>query len=107
MFDKIFHLTVEVLIFIFECFGIAVITTEVIKSFYHWTMQLVGRKDEYQVGYCLAKGMATGLQFKMAAEILKTAIVSDMSEFLVLGAVVLLRTIMSLLIHLEMKNVSH
>ena len=40
----------------------------------------------------------------MAAEILKTVLVHDMSELMVLGAVILLRAVLSLLIHFEMKQ---
>ena len=47
---------------------------------------------------------ATGLEFKMASEILKTVLVQDLSELLVLGAVILLRAILSVLIHFEMKT---
>ena len=40
----------------------------------------------------------------MAAEILKTVLVRDLKELLVLGAVILLRALLSLLIHFEMKS---
>ena len=40
----------------------------------------------------------------MAAEILKTVLVRDLNELIVLGAVVLLRALLSLLIHFEMKE---
>ena len=40
----------------------------------------------------------------MAAEILKTVLVRDKEELIVLGAVILLRAILSFLIHFEMKQ---
>jgi uncharacterized membrane protein len=40
----------------------------------------------------------------MAAEILKTVLVRELSELLILGAVILLRAILSVLIHFEMKK---
>lgn len=40
----------------------------------------------------------------MAAEILKTVLVRDLQELMVLGAVILLRATLSLLIHFEMKK---
>ena len=40
----------------------------------------------------------------MAAEILKTVLVHDLSELLILGAIVLLRGTMSLLLHFELKH---
>ncbi len=48
--------------------------------------------------------MSTALAFKMAAEILKTVLVHDLSELLILGAIVLLRGAMSLLLHFELKH---
>ena len=51
-----------------------------------------------------ATGLATGLEFKMAAEILNTVLIRELSELYVLGAVILLRAILSVLIHFEMKH---
>ena len=41
----------------------------------------------------------------MAAEILKTVLVREMNELMVLGAVILLRALLSFLIHFEMKQI--
>ena len=41
---------------------------------------------------------------EMAAEILKTVLVRDLNELVVLGAVIVLRALLSLLIHVEMKH---
>ncbi|MBR6739231.1 MAG: DUF1622 domain-containing protein, partial [Oscillospiraceae bacterium] len=48
-------------------------------------------------------GLASGLEFKMAAEILKTVLVRSLDELVILGAVILLRALLSVLIHVEMK----
>ena len=50
----------------------------------------------------LAKGLAVGLEFKMAAEILKTVLIQNLEEIYMLGAVILLRALLSLLIHFEL-----
>ena len=55
----------------------------------------------------LARGLATGLEFKLAAEILKTVLIQSMEELYILGAVILLRALMSVLIHFEMKGTHH
>ena len=52
----------------------------------------------------LATGLGLSLEFKMAAEILKTVVVREMSELLVLGIVIILRALISMLIHFEMKE---
>ena len=62
------------------------------------------RHREHPVQYNLASGMATALAFKMAAEILKTVLVHDLQNLLLLGAIVLLRAIMSFLLHFELKH---
>ena len=59
------------------------------------------------VKFALANGLATSLEFKMAAEILKTVLVREMNELMVLGAVILLRALLSFLIHFEMKQIDH
>ena len=51
----------------------------------------------------LANGLATALEFKMAAEILKTVLVREKGELIILGAVVGLRALMSVLIHFELR----
>ena len=40
----------------------------------------------------------------MAAEILKTVLVRELNELVVLGAVIILRALLSFLIHFEMKQ---
>ena len=40
----------------------------------------------------------------MAAEILKTVLVRNLQELVILGAVILLRALLSFLIHFEMKG---
>ena len=64
-------------------------------------------KKDLDIQSNLAKGLATGLEFKLAAEILKTVLIQSLDELYVLGAVILLRALMSVLIHFEMKNSHH
>ena len=72
-------------------------------AFWHYLKNLVlHRRDD--VKFALANGLALSLEFKMAAEILKTVLVRDKEELIVLGAVILLRAILSFLIHFEMKQ---
>ena len=48
--------------------------------------------------------MATALEFKLAAEILKTVIIRNMNELIILGSITLLRGFLTLIIHWEMKS---
>ena len=52
----------------------------------------------------LAKGMALGLEFKLGSEILRTVIVREFQEILLLGAIIVLRAALTLLIHWEIKT---
>lgn len=52
----------------------------------------------------LAQSMALALEFKMGAEILKTTTVDSLEELQILGAIVLIRVILSFVIHWEIKT---
>ena len=67
----------------------------VLTAFFH-------RRVNFQTHF--GRGLVAALEFKTAAEILKTVLVRELSELLVLGAVILLRAVLSLLIHYEMRH---
>ena len=52
----------------------------------------------------LAKGMATGLEFKLGSEILRTVVVREFSEIYTVAAIIALRAALTFLIHWEIKN---
>lgn len=91
------------IISILELIGIFVVVVSSINAFYHYIGNTFMKK-EWPIKFELANGLATGLEFKMAAEILKTVLVREMSELLVLGAIIVLRALLSFLIHFEIKN---
>lgn len=101
------HSIIEMLlphmISILEVIGILVVFWSGIYGFWQY-FQNTFMKKSYALKSNLAKGMAMGLEFKMAAEILKTVLVQDLDELYVLGAVILLRALLSLLIHFELKH---
>jgi uncharacterized membrane protein len=51
----------------------------------------------------LAKGIALALEFKLAAEVLRTVTVRELNELIILGTIILLRGAITLLIHWEIK----
>ena len=101
------HSIIEMLlphmISVLEVIGILVVFWSGIYGFWQY-FQNTFMKKSYALKSNLAKGMAMGLEFKMAAEILKTVLVQDLDELYVLGAVILLRALLSLLIHFELKH---
>ncbi len=88
-----------------EIMGIFVVIWTAIRTFWEY-LQNSFMKKHHDLQYHLANGLATGLEFKMAAEILKTVLVRELSELVILGAVILLRALLSILIHFEMKTSS-
>lgn len=89
-----------------ELMGIFVVTWSSIRAFWEYLQNAFRHKD-YPLQVSLASGLATGLAFKMAAEILKTVLVQDLQELVVLGAVIFLRALMSFLIHFELRANGH
>ena len=104
---NLIHDVVEIvlpyIISILEIMGIFVVTWSVIKEFWEYIQNTFMHK-KLDIQFNLAVGLATGLEFKMAAEILKTVIVQSLEELIVLGAVILIRALLSVLIHFEIKE---
>ena len=103
MLEELVNLILPSIISLCELMGIFVVTVSALRAFWHYCRGLVTHVPR-DVKFELANGLATSLEFKMAAEILKTVLVRDLNELVILGAVVLLRALLSLLIHFEMKE---
>lgn len=101
--EHIIGLVVPYIIEILEIMGIFVVTWTALRSFWGYLMNTFRHRD-FPVQYELASGMSTALAFKMAAEILKTVLVNTWEELAILGAVVILRGVMSILLHFELKH---
>ena len=100
--EHVVELILPHIIAICELIGIVVVTISALKAFYQYLKQFITHKNtNFKVE--LAQGLASGLEFKMAAEILKTVLVRSLDELIILGAVILLRALLSVLIHVEMK----
>lgn len=106
MLHHIIEIVLPVIISILEIMGIFVVVWSSIHAFWEY-IQNAFMKKNLDIQSNLAKGLATGLEFKLAAEILKTVLVQSMDELYILGAVILLRALMSVLIHFEMKGSKH
>ncbi|WP_373755801.1 DUF1622 domain-containing protein, partial [Jeotgalibaca porci] len=52
----------------------------------------------------LAKALAYSLEFKLAAEILKSVMIQTLDEFIILAAIVVLRVILTFVIHWEIES---
>lgn len=102
MIEKLIEVILPTIISVLELMGIFVVSFSALHAFWEYLQTiLLHRTFDFKVE--LANGMATALEFKMAAEILKTVLVRELSELLVLGAVIALRALLSLLIHFELR----
>ena len=90
------------LISFIEIIGIAIVFGSAIYSFILYLINPLN-KTKRDIHEKLAEGLAMGLEFKMAAEILRTVLIQSLDELYMLGAVILLRALLSLLIHYEIR----
>ena len=96
--EGIFSIIVQYGIILLECAGVMILMSTTIKSIQGYI------KHDPDVRLALAKGIALALEFKLGGEVLRTVVVREWSELLILGAVILLRGALTLIIHWEIKN---
>lgn len=95
--EEYFHIGVEFLVLIIEIIGTFVLMYAVISA-------LIGflKKDEH-ARLNLAEGIAFALGFKVGGELLRTVIVRNWEEMLILGSIILLRAALTFLIQWEIR----
>ena len=89
---------VEICTIFLELFGVVVLVFTAIKCFRYWI------KHDSRIRLDLAQGIALSLEFKMGSEVLRTVIVREWGELGILGVVILLRGILTFLIHWEIEH---
>ena len=92
------NIIIRIAILLCDSIGILVLLTTVIKSAINYF-----RRDRH-VKIMLARGLALALEFKLAAEVLRTITVREINELIILGSIILLRGAITLLIHWEIKT---
>ena len=88
-----FEFLVHLCIYFIEFLGILVILVSMLRGIRGF---LQGRDS---IRLELAQGIMLGLEFKIGSEVLRSVIVSGWNELLTLGAVILLRALLTLLLH--------
>ena len=96
--EEIFGLIVNYAVLISELAGVSVLVVTLIKAFIGWIRKTDGIRLD------LAQGIALALEFKLGGEVLRTVIVREWSELMILGAIIVLRGALTFLIHWEIKN---
>lgn len=94
----IFDYIVEYAILAIEFVGVCVLLFAVIRA-----VAGIIRKED-MVRLKLAEGIALSLEFKMGGELLRTVVVREWNELLILGSVILLRAALTFLIQWEIRN---
>lgn len=89
---------VEFCTIILESLGVAILIITAFKCFVEWI------RHDTKVRLDLAKGIAISLEFKMGSEVLRTVVVREWEELGILGAVIILRGLLTFLIHWEIKH---
>ena len=95
--EHIFSIGIQYCVLIIELIGVAVLMWTVVKS----VVNLFKKKERLRLE--LAEGIALALEFKMGGELLRTLIVREWNELLILGAIILLRAALTFLIQWEIK----
>lgn len=88
-----------------ELVGIFIIVYTAIVAFVRLILTKMDVSQE-NIKLYLARGLAFSLEFKLAAEIIKTVTVRTLQEFLVLAAIVVLRVVMTFVIEWEIQRSS-
>lgn len=85
-------------ILILEIVGVVIIMATAVRC------MIAGIKRNHIVPLMLGKGIALALEFMLASEVLRTVVSPDTKDLIAVGATVLLRGAMTVLIHWESKN---
>lgn len=86
-----------------EAVGVLIIMIGSIESLYKLIKSRFNFDDE-NLKIQFAKALAMSLEFKLAAEILKTVVVRTLDEFIILSAIVVLRVVITFVLHWEIKS---
>lgn len=109
VFEEVINNVLYYIIWTIELIGIGII---VFGTFYSIIRLIISKVNNIKakvkqqgqsIKLVLANYLALGLEFMLAAEILKTVTINrDLTEIMILGAIIILRAAMSLLIYWEL-----
>ncbi len=93
--DAIFQVLVKGAIHLIELAGMLIIVISMVRGFIDYLRMRDGTRIE------LAQGIMLGLEFKVGSEVLRSVIVSGWNELGTLAAIILLRSLLTFLLHWE------
>lgn len=86
-----------------EAIGVFIITIAAIRGISQFIKNGFNFRDD-DVAIDFAKAMSLSLEFKLAAEIIKTVVIRTLDEFIILAAVAILRVVLTFVLHWELKS---
>lgn len=95
--EEIFFIAIEYCVLIVELIGVCILLWTVFRA----VLELFRKKERVRLN--LAEGIALALEFKIGGELLRTLIVREWNELLILGSIILLRAALTFLIQWEIK----
>lgn len=101
--ESLIHLISPPIIHILELVGIFIIFVGCLHVLYIFVRSGFDFHDK-AITITLGEVLALSLQFKLGAEIIKTVVIRDMQELIILTVVVALRIVLSIVVHWEVKN---
>ncbi len=97
--ESVFKFIVQYAVLLLEFVGVCVIVSTAVKC-------IIGvlQKKKENLRLKLAEGISFALEFKLGSEVLHTLLARSMDELAIIGAVIVLRALLTLIIHWEIKN---
>ena len=86
-----------------EAIGVFIITLAAIRGIVEFIKNKFNFRDD-DVAINFAKAMSLSLEFKLAAEIIKTVVIRTLDEFIILAAVAILRVVLTFVLHWELEH---
>ena len=102
-YESVLHYVAQFIVYTLELIGIIIVAVGSVRVLVRVAKSLKSH-EPINVVVTLGRALAIALEFKLGAEIIKTVIVKDLRELLIIGMVTALRAVLAILIHWEIKN---
>ena len=101
-FSNVLHDVAKLAAYTLELVGILIIVIGSAVALFHLFKCLKARVPNHVI-MDLGKVLSLALTFKMGAEIINTVVIHNLQELSILGAVILIRAFLAIIIHWELK----
>lgn len=108
MFEQLILYSSLILMDVLNIIGVAIITVGALQSVGKYLLSSVGkipRVSNDQMRLELGKSIVLAVEFMLAADIIKTIITPDFYQIGMLGALVVIRTVLTFFLNLELEKI--